>query len=188
MKHHRQNDGRILIILLLSIMSSNALKKRFSSRCRDKALYTTLRSAGQRRSLATETQRLTESRVEGETFPPLRTDTLSSYFRTELLEKLPSRPALIACKERPRAHGGPPRPNLGRTDCLAWSFEEFGMHVEKLAYGLLSMGVKTGDRVGVVMGNNSAYASLQWACARIGAILTTINPAYRTNELVSNLK
>ena len=30
----------------------------------------------------------------------------------------------------------------------------------------------------------SAYASLQWACASVGAILVTINPAYRLNELV----
>lgn len=31
----------------------------------------------------------------------------------------------------------------------------------------------------------SSYASLQWACASIGAILVTLNPAYRLNELVS---
>ena len=30
----------------------------------------------------------------------------------------------------------------------------------------------------------SAYACLQWACARIGAILVTLNPAYSLNELV----
>jgi acyl-CoA synthetase (AMP-forming)/AMP-acid ligase II len=62
------------------------------------------------------------------------------------------------------------------------------------------MGVKRGDRVGVIMGNNryvivvppwgvinpitSAYAMLQWACASIGAILVTVNPAYRSHELV----
>lgn len=134
---------------------------------------------------STEPTRPTTSYVEGPTNPPLRTDTLSAFFTEELLEKLPSQPALIARKERPRAHGGPPQPNLGRSDCLAWSFEEFGFHVEKLAFGLLAMGVKDGDRVAVMMGNNSAYATLQWACARIGAILVTINPAYHTKELVS---
>lgn len=30
----------------------------------------------------------------------------------------------------------------------------------------------------------SAYAMLQWACASVGAILVTINPAYRIHELV----
>jgi acyl-CoA synthetase (AMP-forming)/AMP-acid ligase II len=38
------------------------------------------------------------------------------------------------------------------------------------------------------MGNNSAYACLQWACASIGAILVTINPAYRLPEFVDTLK
>ncbi|KXN89148.1 Putative acyl-CoA synthetase YngI [Leucoagaricus sp. SymC.cos] len=50
------------------------------------------------------------------------------------------------------------------------------------------MGVKKGDRVGVIMGNNSAYAMLQWACVSIGAILVTINPAYKLHELVSTLR
>ncbi|KAG9004116.1 hypothetical protein FRB93_010464 [Tulasnella sp. JGI-2019a] len=34
----------------------------------------------------------------------------------------------------------------------------------------------------------SAYAILQWACARIGAVLATINPAYRIDEIVNNLR
>jgi hypothetical protein len=34
---------------------------------------------------------------------------------------------------------------------------------------------------------NSAYAQLQWACSVIGAILVTINPAYRVHELVNRL-
>lgn len=80
--------------------------------------------------------------------------TLSGYFENELLSKLASRPALVAKKEKPRAHAGPLLSNLDRTDCLAWSFEEFGRHIDALAYGLRDMGVKEGDRVGVVMGNN----------------------------------
>ncbi|KZT70470.1 acetyl-CoA synthetase-like protein [Daedalea quercina L-15889] len=70
---------------------------------------------------------------------------------------------------------------------LAWDFDEFNVHIQALARGLLDMGVQKGDRVGVVMGNNSAYAMLQWACASIGAILATLNPAYRLPELVSTL-
>ncbi|KAG6865443.1 hypothetical protein C0991_002519 [Blastosporella zonata] len=71
---------------------------------------------------------------------------------------------------------------------LAWDFAEFDRHINALARGLLGMGVRKGDRVGVVMGNNSSYAMLQWACAHIGAILVTLNPAYRAHELVSALK
>ena len=35
--------------------------------------------------------------------------------------------------------------------------------------------------------NTSAYAMLQWACASIGAIMVTVNPAYRPHELVGEL-
>jgi acyl-CoA synthetase (AMP-forming)/AMP-acid ligase II len=37
------------------------------------------------------------------------------------------------------------------------------------------------------MRRNSAYVQLQWACSIIGAILVTINPAYKVHELVNRL-
>ncbi|RDB30266.1 putative acyl-CoA synthetase YngI [Hypsizygus marmoreus] len=131
---------------------------------------------------------LTLSSVEGPLHPPLETRTLSEYFTSEILEKHSSRPALICRNEAPHAHQGPPSRNLGVTTHLAWDFAEFDRHINALARGLLNMGVRRGDRVGVVMGNNSAYAMLQWACAHVGAILVTVNPAYRAHELVNTLK
>ena len=145
---------------------------------------------------------LTKSSVQGPLEPPLSTKTLSQYFETEVLDKYHARPALICRKEAARAHGGPPTHNLGRvSSCLSWSYEEFDRHINALARGLLSIGVQPGDRVGVIMGNNryvsrlnwsiqdvefhSSYAMIQWACASIGAILVTLNPAYRLTELVS---
>ena len=148
---------------------------------------------------------LTKSSVQGPLEPPLSTKTLTQYFETEVLDKYHARPALICRKEAARAHGGPPTHNLGRVSSyLAWSYEEFDRHINALARGLLSIGVQAGDRVGVIMGNNryvsstlnwtiqdvechSSYAMLQWACASIGAILVTLNPAYRLTELVSLL-
>ncbi|KAJ7336305.1 hypothetical protein DFH08DRAFT_878382 [Mycena albidolilacea] len=130
---------------------------------------------------------LSWSAVEGALEPPLASSTLSQYFKGEILRKHSSRPALICRKEAPRSHGGPPSINLGISSHLAWSFEEFDRHINALALGLLRMGVRKGDRVGVLMGNNSAYATLQWACASIGAVLVTINPAYRINELTAVL-
>lgn len=127
------------------------------------------------------------SSVQGPLHPPLETRTISEYFTSEILQKHSSRSALICRKEQPRAHHGPPSRNLGITSHLAWDFEELDRHNNALARGLLAMDVRRGDRVGVIMGNTSAYAMLQWACASIGAILVTVNPAYRLQELVGTL-
>ncbi|KAF8999106.1 acetyl-CoA synthetase-like protein [Cyathus striatus] len=140
-----------------------------------------------RTSWKTFRRHITFSAVQGPTIPPLSTKTLTHFFNSEILEKHGHRPALICRMEAPRAHGGPPSANMGRHSHLAWDFGEFDRHINSLARGLLAMGVQKGDRVGVIMGNNSAYAMLQWACASIGAILVTINPAYRLHELVATL-
>ncbi|KAJ3567841.1 hypothetical protein NP233_g6099 [Leucocoprinus birnbaumii] len=131
---------------------------------------------------------LTHSSVSGPTSPPLSPKTLPQYFAEDVLAPHASRPALICRKESVRGHAGPPARNFKDVPYLAWDFEEFDRHIRALARGLLSMGVNKGDRVGVIMGNNSAYAMLQWACASIGAILVTVNPAYKLHELVSTLK
>ncbi|TFK71890.1 acetyl-CoA synthetase-like protein [Pluteus cervinus] len=137
---------------------------------------------------STTSRALSLSSVEGSLEPPLSTQTLPSYFETNILGPYASRPALICRQERTRAHGGPASPNLNVTTHLAWDFQEFDRHIHALARGLLTIGVKKGDRVAVIMGNTSAYAMLQWACASVGAILVTVNPAYRLPELVGTLK
>ncbi|TRM59781.1 acetyl-CoA synthetase-like protein, partial [Schizophyllum amplum] len=134
-----------------------------------------------------QTRPLNLSAVEGSVEPPLDERTLPAYFSQETLAKHSTRPALVCRQERPRAHAGPPSRNMGIQTHLAWDFEEFDRHIKALARGLLEMGVNPGDRVAVIMGNNSSYAMLQWACASIGAILVTINPAYRINELIETL-
>ncbi|KAJ7207094.1 hypothetical protein GGX14DRAFT_500091 [Mycena pura] len=130
---------------------------------------------------------LTWSSVKGALEPPLVSSTFPRYFKAEILQRHSTRPALVSRNESARAHGGPASHNMGVTSHLAWSFSEFDSHINALARGLLRLGVKKGDRVGVLMGNNSAYAMLQWACASIGAILVTINPAYRIQELANVL-
>ncbi len=51
------------------------------------------------------------------------------------------------------------------------------------ARGLLALGVAAGDRVGIWATNCHEWVVVQYATARIGAILVNINPAYQTNEL-----
>jgi len=51
------------------------------------------------------------------------------------------------------------------------------------ARGLLALGVAAGDRVGIWATNCHEWVVVQYATARIGAILVNINPAYQANEL-----
>lgn len=105
-------------------------------------------------------RRIALSAVEGARDPPLDNRTLPEYFTKEILSQRPEHPALICRQERPRAHGGPLSRNMGVERHLAWDFSEFDSHIRALARGLVGLGVKQGDRVGVVMGNNRYYSCL----------------------------
>jgi fatty-acyl-CoA synthase len=63
------------------------------------------------------------------------------------------------------------------------SYAQLDHAVEDVARGLLAHGIAKGDRVGIWAPNCLEWFLVQYATARIGAILVTINPAYRTNEL-----
>ncbi|MDJ0392792.1 AMP-binding protein [Rhodococcus sp. G-MC3] len=69
-----------------------------------------------------------------------------------------------------------------------WTYSEFLADVELLAAGLLVKGVVKGDRVGMWAPNCPEWVLVQYATAKIGAILVNINPAYRTHELGFVLK
>jgi fatty-acyl-CoA synthase len=63
------------------------------------------------------------------------------------------------------------------------TYRELDAEVNALARGLVAAGVDRGDRVGIWAPNCLEWVLVQYATARIGAILVTINPSYRTNEL-----
>jgi fatty-acyl-CoA synthase len=60
--------------------------------------------------------------------------------------------------------------------------------VGQVARGLMARGVSRGDRVGIWAPNRSEWVLMQYATARIGAILVNVNPAYRTSELAYALR
>ncbi|MCV7380502.1 AMP-binding protein [Mycobacterium alsense] len=64
-----------------------------------------------------------------------------------------------------------------------WSYDEFLVAVRRLATGLLRAGIGVGDRVGIWAPNRWEWVLAQYATAEIGAILVTVNPAYRAREL-----
>ena len=66
---------------------------------------------------------------------------------------------------------------------LRYTYREFADAVDEVAAGLMAVGVQVGDRVGIWSPNCAEWVLVQYATARIGAILVTINPAYRVAEL-----
>jgi fatty-acyl-CoA synthase len=64
-----------------------------------------------------------------------------------------------------------------------WTYRELADEVDAVALGLHARGVRAGDRVGIWAPNLAEWVFVQYATAKIGAILVNINPAYRVHEL-----
>ncbi len=71
---------------------------------------------------------------------------------------------------------------------VRYSYRELQDACNRLARGLIALGVKEGDRVGIWATNWAEWVIAQFATPKIGAILVNINPAYRTHELEYALK
>jgi fatty-acyl-CoA synthase len=63
------------------------------------------------------------------------------------------------------------------------TYGELRAATDAFARGLIGLGVKHGDRVGIWSANNLEWVIAQFATPKIGAILVNINPAYRTSEV-----
>ena len=71
-------------------------------------------------------------------------------------------------------------------DCASgrrWTYREFADDVNVVALGLAARGIGKGDRVGIWSPNRAEWTLVQYATAKLGAILVNINPAYRVHEL-----
>ena len=66
---------------------------------------------------------------------------------------------------------------------LRWTYAEMNAEIDLIARGLMARGIDKGDRVGIWAPNCAEWTIVQYAMAKIGAILVNINPAYRTHEL-----
>jgi fatty-acyl-CoA synthase len=71
---------------------------------------------------------------------------------------------------------------------LRWSYGEFNQRVDRLAKGLLAIGIGKGDNVGIWARNVPDWLTFMFATAKIGAVLVTINTAYKSHELAHVLK
>ncbi len=109
--------------------------------------------------------KLMRSYVCGDADEPLIYETIGNYFNS-IAERFPDSDALII-----------PYQNIH------WTYKKFKQEVNRLATGLLNLGIAKGDRVGIWGPNSVEWCLTQFATAKIGAIMVCINPAYRAYEL-----
>ncbi len=96
---------------------------------------------------------------------PLLTDTIAEAF-AKTVARAPDNVAVIV------RHQG-----------VRLSFRQLAMEVERTARGLAGLGLGCRDRVGLWSTNCIEWVLLHLACARLGAVLVNVNPAYRAHEL-----
>ena len=108
---------------------------------------------------------LTLSYVHGASEEPLLGDTIGQFFDAACA-RWADRPALVV-----------------RHQNVRMSYGELKDAVDRLAAGLLTLGLAPGDRIGIWSPNNAEWVFTQFATAKAGLILVNINPAYRVAEL-----
>jgi fatty-acyl-CoA synthase len=64
-----------------------------------------------------------------------------------------------------------------------WTYAQLDTEIDLIARGLMARGIEAGDRVGMWAPNRAEWTIVQYATAKIGAILVNVNPAYRSHEL-----
>ena len=107
----------------------------------------------------------TLSEARGENTPPLIEETIGANLE-RIARQHADREALVEVASGRR-----------------WTYAELDADVNRVARGLLAAGVAKGDRVGIWSPNCAEWTLVQYATAKIGAILVNVNPAYRTHEL-----
>ncbi|HHX97734.1 MAG: AMP-binding protein [Kiritimatiellia bacterium] len=71
---------------------------------------------------------------------------------------------------------------------LRWTYRQFNDRVNRLAKGMLAIGIGKGDHIGIWAKNVPDWLVFQFACAKTGAVLVTVNTAYKADELDYILK
>lgn len=77
----------------------------------------------------------------------------------------------------------------GDKECLVvpwtgarWTYRDLQGHSKKLAKAMLALGVRQGDRVGILAGNCEEYVAVFFAAGYIGCILVVLNSTYTAEE------
>jgi len=105
------------------------------------------------------------SYVHGASDIPLLSATIGRQL-DNAAEQWPDRPALIVAAR-----------------AIRWTWRDLHARAEKLAAGFLALGLSRGDRIGIWSLNRAEWVLTQFAAAKAGLVLVSINPAYRLSEL-----
>jgi fatty-acyl-CoA synthase len=105
------------------------------------------------------------SYAHGVSTTPLLGDTIGVQF-DRTVRQWGDQPALISSQQR-----------------IRWNWTQLGEKVDAFAAGLVAMGLKPGERIGIWSPNNAEWIVTQYATAKAGLILVNINPAYRLSEV-----
>ncbi|WP_227992807.1 AMP-binding protein [Shewanella sp. YLB-07] len=108
---------------------------------------------------------LSMSEFSGPIETPLASQTIGTYF-DDIANRYPDKLAVVVRHQK-----------------IRWTYKQYQQHIDELAIGLLELGIKPGDRVGIWSPNNIEWCLTQFATAKIGAVMVCINPAYRPEEL-----
>ncbi len=106
----------------------------------------------------------------GDTDVPLLEETIGDNFES-VVARFPYHDALIEAAAVPGE------------EARRWSYTKLNDDVDRLARALLALGVASGERIGIWSPNCAEWTILQYATAKVGAILVNVNPAYRGHEL-----
>ena len=71
---------------------------------------------------------------------------------------------------------------------VRFSYAAFRDECNRVAKGMLALGIGKGDHIGIWATNYPEWVVAQFATAKIGAVLVTVNPSYRTHELQCYVK
>ncbi|MGB0384213.1 MAG: AMP-binding protein [Ardenticatenaceae bacterium] len=105
------------------------------------------------------------SYVCGVSEKPLIGQTIGDYF-DQTVANFPDNEALVV-----------------RHQDVRWSYRQLQEQVDQCARGLMALGLKPGDRIGMWSPNYAEWVVMQFATAKAGTILVNINPSYRVHEL-----
>lgn len=114
---------------------------------------------------------------------PTRQSLSVAERQATLAERFPTwTPRTLSDMLEAAAEAFPDRPYL-ITDDRTWTYRQMAQWSRKIAAGLVSAGIRTGDHVALVMANYPAFAALKFAIAAVGAVAVPVNILNRRDEL-----